>query len=75
MVIDLIFVFVTQGGADMEERLLRLEGERDALRLQVQVLGEQLSSQADKIADLSDCLEEKRHQLKSAENLLQRVIF
>jgi len=65
--------FWLQGGADMEERLLRLEGERDALRLQVQVLGEQLSSQADKIADLSECLDEKRQQLKSAENVLQRV--
>lgn len=43
------------------------------MQLQVQVLTEQIEAQGDKISDLEKTLSEKKQQLVSAEDLLQRV--
>jgi chromosome segregation ATPase len=59
--------------ADVEERLRRLEADKDSLQLQVAVLTEQIDVQTDKISDLEKLLDEKKSQLASAEDVLQRV--
>lgn len=58
---------------DVEERLRRLEADKDSLQLQVTVLTEQIEVQTDKISDLEKLLEEKKMQLANAEDVLQRV--
>jgi chromosome segregation ATPase len=58
---------------DVEERLRRLEADKDSLQLQVAVLTEQIDVQTDKISDLEKLLEEKKSQLANAEDVLQRV--
>jgi chromosome segregation ATPase len=59
--------------ADVEERLRRLEADKDSLQLQVAVLTEQIDVQTDKISDLEKLLDEKKSQLANAEDVLQRV--
>jgi chromosome segregation ATPase len=59
--------------ADVEERLRRLEADKDSLQLQVAVLTEQIEVQTDKILDLEKLLDEKKSQLANAEDVLQRV--
>lgn len=59
--------------ADVEERLRRLEADKDSLQLQVAVLTEQIEVQTDKISDLEKLLDEKKSQLANAEDVLQRV--
>lgn len=61
-----------QGGG-LEERVVRLEGDKDSLQLQVTVLGEQVEAQAEKITDLETVLQEKREQLNNTEEQLQKV--
>jgi chromosome segregation ATPase len=58
---------------DVEERLRRLESDKDSLQLQVAVLTEQIEVQTDKISDLEKLLDEKKSQLANAEDELQRV--
>ncbi|KAK4300899.1 hypothetical protein Pmani_026926 [Petrolisthes manimaculis] len=62
-------------GGGLEERVIRLEGDKDSLQLQVTVLGEQVEAQAEKIADLEVVLQEKREQLNQAEEQLQKEIM
>ena len=63
------------GSSDVEERLRRLEADKDSLQLQVTVLTEQIEVQTDKIGDLEKLLDEKKRQLASAEDDLQRVSY
>lgn len=65
-----IFYFQRQ---DTDERLRRLQTEKESMALQVQVLTEQVSAQSDKIADLERIILDKTHQLSQSEDLLQRV--
>jgi chromosome segregation ATPase len=58
---------------DVEERLRRLEADKDSLQLQVTVLTEQIEVQTDKISDLEKLLDEKKRQLSNAEDMLQRA--
>lgn len=58
---------------DIDERLRRLQSDKDALALQVQVLTEQVSSQNDKIIDLERSLTDKTQLLNNTEDMLQRV--
>ncbi|XP_017769627.1 PREDICTED: liprin-beta-2-like isoform X2 [Nicrophorus vespilloides] len=60
---------------DQDERMRKLQGERDNLQLQVQVLSEQIEAQGDKITDLEKCLAEKKQQLINSEDLLQREML
>ena len=53
----------------------KLEAERDNLQLQVQVLGEQIEAQRDKIEDLEKNLSEKKQMLINVEDTLQRVSY
>ncbi|XP_049809629.1 liprin-beta-1 isoform X3 [Schistocerca nitens] len=58
-----------------EERIRKLEADKESLQLQVSVLTEQIEAQGDKIADLEKTLDEKRKQLDNSENLLQREML
>jgi len=59
--------------SDVDERLRRLEADKDSLQLQVTVLTEQIDVQTDKISDLEKLLDEKKRQLSNAEDMLQRA--
>ncbi|XP_035769795.1 liprin-beta-1-like [Neolamprologus brichardi] len=56
-----------------QERLLRLEGDKESLVLQVSVLTDQVEAQGEKIRDLESSLEEHRQKLASTEEMLQQV--
>jgi len=75
--VSLMFVtFLFQQPAlnsDVDERLRRLEADKDSLQLQVTVLTEQIEVQTDKISDLEKLLDEKKQQLSNAEDMLQRA--
>ncbi|XP_053689132.1 liprin-beta-2 isoform X3 [Sabethes cyaneus] len=58
---------------DTDERLHRLQTDKEALALQVKVLTEQVQSQNTKIADLERTVSEKNQLLSNADDLLQRV--
>ncbi|XP_055537600.1 liprin-beta-1 isoform X4 [Wyeomyia smithii] len=58
---------------DTDERLRRLQTDKEALALQVKVLTEQVQSQSTKIADLERTVSEKNQLLSNADDLLQRV--
>ncbi|XP_077598741.1 liprin-beta-2b isoform X13 [Stigmatopora nigra] len=55
-----------------QERLLRLEGDKESLVLQVSVLTDQVEAQGEKIQDLESSLEEHRRKLASTEEMLQQ---
>uniref|UniRef100_A0AAQ4S0R6 PPFIA binding protein 2 n=1 Tax=Gasterosteus aculeatus aculeatus TaxID=481459 RepID=A0AAQ4S0R6_GASAC len=57
-----------------QERLLRLEGDKESLVLQVSVLTDQVEAQGEKIRDLESCLEEHRKKLASTEEMLQQCV-
>ncbi|XP_028306843.1 liprin-beta-2b isoform X11 [Gouania willdenowi] len=56
-----------------QERLLRLEGDKESLVLQVSVLTDQVEAQGEKIRDLESSLEEHRQKLASTGEMLQQV--
>uniref|UniRef100_A0AAQ6API3 SAM domain-containing protein n=1 Tax=Amphiprion ocellaris TaxID=80972 RepID=A0AAQ6API3_AMPOC len=56
-----------------QERLSRLESDKECLILQVSVLTDQVEVQGEKIRDLDKCLEHHREKLNSTEQLLQQV--
>lgn len=57
----------------MDERLQRLEGDKDSLQMQVSILMDQIEAQTDKIADLERTLSDRAFQLQKAEDNLQKV--
>ncbi|XP_041852380.1 liprin-beta-2b isoform X8 [Melanotaenia boesemani] len=57
-----------------QERLLRLEGDKESLVLQVRVLTDQVEAQGEKIRDLESSLEEHRQKLASTEEMLQQEL-
>uniref|UniRef100_A0A3B1J202 PPFIA binding protein 2b n=1 Tax=Astyanax mexicanus TaxID=7994 RepID=A0A3B1J202_ASTMX len=58
-----------------QERLERLEGDKESLVLQVSVLTEQVEAQGEKIRDLEVSLEEHHHKLVSTEEMLQQELL
>uniref|UniRef100_A0A668A0A0 PPFIA binding protein 1a n=1 Tax=Myripristis murdjan TaxID=586833 RepID=A0A668A0A0_9TELE len=64
-------------GADAvyQERLSRLESDKECLILQVSVLTDQVEVQGEKIRDLDTCLEEHREKLNATEELLQQELL
>uniref|UniRef100_A0AAV2L2D0 SAM domain-containing protein n=1 Tax=Knipowitschia caucasica TaxID=637954 RepID=A0AAV2L2D0_KNICA len=58
-----------------QDRLLRLEGDKESLVLQVSVLTDQVEAQGDKIRDLQSSLEEHRLKLTSTEDMLQQELM
>nr|XP_020469298.1 liprin-beta-1-like isoform X2 [Monopterus albus] len=57
-----------------QERLSRLESDKECLILQVSVLTDQVEVQGEKIRDLDTCLEQHRQKLNSTEELLQQEL-
>lgn len=55
------------------ERVRRLQSDKEALQLQVQILTEQINAQSDKLKDLEMSVNEKNLQLSNTEDLLNRV--
>ncbi|XP_067902750.1 liprin-beta-2b isoform X7 [Heterodontus francisci] len=58
-----------------QERLTRLESDRECLVLQVSVLTDQVEAQGEKIRDLEACLEEHQLKLSSTEEMLQQELL
>ncbi|XP_055365427.1 liprin-beta-2b isoform X17 [Betta splendens] len=58
-----------------QERLLRLEGDKESLVLQVSVLTDQVEAQGEKIRDLESSLKEHRQKLASSEEMLQQELM
>ncbi|XP_068133719.1 liprin-beta-1 isoform X11 [Hyperolius riggenbachi] len=64
------------GAADIyQERLARLENDKESLVLQVSVLTDQVEAQGEKIRDLEFCLEEHREKLNATEEMLQQELL
>ncbi|XP_072320653.1 liprin-beta-2 isoform X2 [Eucyclogobius newberryi] len=57
-----------------QERLSRLEGDKESLILQVSVLTDQVEAQGVKISDLENSLEEHQLKLNSTEEMLQQEL-
>ncbi|KAK3548957.1 hypothetical protein QTP70_021656, partial [Hemibagrus guttatus] len=58
-----------------QERLCRLEGDKESLVLQVSVLTDQVEAQGEKIRDLENSLEEHQLKLNSTEEMLQQSLL
>ncbi|XP_014442663.1 liprin-beta-1 isoform X2 [Tupaia chinensis] len=64
------------GNGDVyQERLARLENDKESLVLQVSVLTDQVDAQGEKIRDLEFCLEEHREKLNATEEMLQQELL
>ncbi|XP_047207098.1 liprin-beta-1b isoform X6 [Girardinichthys multiradiatus] len=63
------------GGDHYQERLSRLEGDKESLVLQVSVLTDQVDAQGEKIRDLDICLDEHREKLNATEEMLQQELL
>ncbi|XP_039988893.1 liprin-beta-1b isoform X2 [Xiphias gladius] len=67
---------VSLGGGDhYQERLSRLESDKESLVLQVSVLTDQVEAQGEKIRDLDLCLDEHREKLNTTEEMLQQELL
>nr|DBA17435.1 TPA: hypothetical protein GDO54_002885 [Pyxicephalus adspersus] len=58
-----------------QERLTRLEGDKESLILQVSVLTDQVEAQGDKIRDLESCVEVHQVKLNATEEMLQQELL
>ncbi|XP_056131642.1 liprin-beta-1-like isoform X2 [Lampris incognitus] len=65
----------TAAEAVYQERLSRLENDKECLILQVSVLTDQVEVQGEKIRDLDRCLEEHQVKLNATEELLQQELL
>ncbi|XP_023657747.1 liprin-beta-1b isoform X2 [Paramormyrops kingsleyae] len=66
---------ISLGGDVYQERLGRLESDKESLILQVSVLTDQVEAQGEKIRDLDLCLEEHREKLNATEEMLQQELL
>ncbi|XP_052903007.1 liprin-beta-1 isoform X2 [Anopheles moucheti] len=60
---------------DTDERLRRLQKDKESLALQVKTLTEQMQSQSTKLSELENMIKEKNQLLSNAEDLLQREML
>ncbi|XP_047545402.1 liprin-beta-1 [Vanessa atalanta] len=60
---------------DAEDRVRRLEADKESLQLQVQVLSEQVAAQTEKMADLERSLHDTRQRLDDTEQRLQKEML
>uniref|UniRef100_A0AAY4CIF7 SAM domain-containing protein n=1 Tax=Denticeps clupeoides TaxID=299321 RepID=A0AAY4CIF7_9TELE len=58
-----------------QDRLARLESDKESLVLQVSVLTDQVEAQGEKIRDLDLCLDEHREKLNATEEMLQQELL
>ncbi|KAM6937741.1 liprin-beta-1b isoform 2-T2 [Xenentodon cancila] len=63
------------GGDHYQERLSRLESDKESLVLQVSVLTDQVEAQGEKIRDLDLCLDDNREKLNATEEMLQQELL
>ncbi|CAH2278388.1 liprin-beta-1 isoform X8 [Pelobates cultripes] len=66
---------ISGSGDIYQERLSRLENDKESLVLQVSVLTDQVEAQGEKIRDLEFCLEEHREKLNATEEMLQQELL
>uniref|UniRef100_A0A4W5RMT4 PPFIA binding protein 1b n=1 Tax=Hucho hucho TaxID=62062 RepID=A0A4W5RMT4_9TELE len=66
---------ISMGGDLYQERLSRLEGDKESLVLQVSVLTDQVEAQGEKIRDLDMYLDEHREKLNATEEMLQQELL
>ncbi|KAH0616455.1 hypothetical protein JD844_027559 [Phrynosoma platyrhinos] len=66
---------ISANGDVYQERLARLENDKESLVLQVSVLTDQVDAQGEKIRDLELCLEEHREKLNATEEMLQQGLM
>ncbi|XP_056273411.1 liprin-beta-1b isoform X3 [Pseudoliparis swirei] len=67
---------ISLSGADhYQERLSRIESDKESLVLQVSVLTDQVEAQGEKIRDLDFCLDEHRDKLDATEEMLQQELM
>uniref|UniRef100_A0A670Y763 PPFIA binding protein 1 n=1 Tax=Pseudonaja textilis TaxID=8673 RepID=A0A670Y763_PSETE len=66
---------LSANGDVYQDRLTRLESDKESLVLQVSVLTDQVDAQGEKIRDLELCLEENREKLNSTEEMLQQELL
>uniref|UniRef100_A0A8C1G2T4 PPFIA binding protein 1b n=1 Tax=Cyprinus carpio TaxID=7962 RepID=A0A8C1G2T4_CYPCA len=78
----LFFVFFGQSNGHIsitgdvyQDRLNRLESDKESLVLQVSVLTDQVEAQGEKIRDLDLCLDEHREKLNATEEMLQQELL
>ncbi|XP_029767290.1 liprin-beta-2 isoform X6 [Terrapene carolina triunguis] len=65
----------TANNETYQERLARLEGDKESLVLQVSVLTDQVEAQGEKIRDLEVCLEGHQLKLNATEEMLQQELL
>ncbi|XP_039617589.1 liprin-beta-1b isoform X11 [Polypterus senegalus] len=66
---------ISLGNDVYQERLNRLESDKESLVLQVSVLTDQVEAQGEKIRDLDFCLEEHKEKLNATEEMLQQELL
>ncbi|KAJ8388594.1 hypothetical protein AAFF_G00131590 [Aldrovandia affinis] len=66
---------ISLSGDVYQDRLNRLESDKESLVLQVSVLTDQVEAQGEKIRDLDLCLEEHREKLNATEDMLQQELL
>ncbi|XP_072551821.1 liprin-beta-1b isoform X5 [Salminus brasiliensis] len=66
---------ISVAGDIYQDRLNRLESDKESLVLQVSVLTDQVEAQGEKIRDLDLCLEEHRDKLNATEEMLQQELL
>ncbi|XP_062913655.1 liprin-beta-1b isoform X6 [Mobula hypostoma] len=66
---------ISVSGDAYQDRLARLEGDKESLVLQVSVLTDQVEAQGEKIRDLECCLDEHREKLNATEEMLQQELL
>lgn len=65
----------SRNGSSLEDRVHRLEGDKDSLQLQVTVLSEQVEAQTEKIQDMESLLDQKKELLRKTEEQLQKEVM
>ena len=60
---------------EVEERLQRLEGDKDSLQMQVSILMDQIEVQTEKIAEMEKNLSDRTSQLQRTEDVLQKEML
>ncbi|KAM3869976.1 liprin-beta-1b [Diretmus argenteus] len=63
------------GSDHYQERLSRIESDKESLVLQVSVLTDQVEAQGEKIRDLDLCLDDHREKLNATEEMLQQELL
>ncbi|KAM7002692.1 liprin-beta-1b isoform 3-T3 [Tautogolabrus adspersus] len=67
---------ISLSGSDhYQERLSRIESDKESLVLQVSVLTDQVEAQGEKIRDLDLCLDDHRDKLNATEEMLQQELL